>query len=240
MLDLRSWVLGVFITLTAFSQLSFSQETNPVSVDVSETNFARTGLSLRYQRLSAAEMKESYEGSMIGVHVERMSWEWGQLGFRFGGGVTGAEGTPLQIDPTWQIRSSELGFWALDLEASFLVRLTGEGTANDITPFLGIGCDVFGATEKFSVSMEKDSSVIGDASALRGAVCGHGIAGVYIPTGRNNAVQIAVKYLYSTKGGYSDLLSASQQEAFKQQIYTVMKRPTFDLTGITIAVTLYL
>jgi hypothetical protein len=114
-----------------------------------------------------------------------------------------------------------------------VARFTGGNPQERITPFLGIGVEGYGGIEKLSVSLIRvDTSVRGDASALVGLAGGHALAGVYIPLNVNNAVQLEVKYLYTINGSHYDLLSQENKAEFQQKIYSVVRRPEFNFSGI--------
>ncbi len=199
---------------------------------VEDSTYTKYGLVLSYQRFQKEEMKNVYEG-VFGIHVGRTQWKWGMFGLRLSGGVVGGEGVPIVQDPTWQMNTADIGFWAINLQASAIVRFTDGDPQQNITPFLGVGVEGYGGIEKLSVSMFRaDTNVRGDASALIGLAGGHALVGVYIPLNVNNAIQVEVKYLYTIDGSFKDLLSQESKADFQQKIYSVVKRPLFNFSGI--------
>ncbi|GEM_PF-5945640 len=212
---------------------------------VEDTTSSRNGVILTYENFFGSSMKDVYSG-MMGIHFERVMWEWKEVGLRFGGGVIGSNGSARVIDPSWTITSNDIGFWALDLEASLLYRFSDSNPFKTITPFAGVGLDIVGAIEKLSTTMQKDSAgstrstIRGDASALRSAVGVHALLGIYIPIEQDNAVQIELKGILSSESGYDDLLSSDEKATFNARIYPVLQRPSFTLTGVSLGVAFFL
>ncbi|MBI5216074.1 MAG: hypothetical protein HY960_10015 [Ignavibacteriae bacterium] len=222
------FISGFLFPLTKASAQLTAIEPRPIG----DSTYAKWGLLLSYQRFQKEEMNNVYDG-IFGIHIGRTQWLWEMFGLRLTGGVVGGEGVPILQDTSWQFNSGDVGFWAINLQASVVARFTGGNPHETITPFLGIGVEGYGGIEKLSVSLIRvDTSVRGDASALVGLAGGHAMAGVYIPLTANNAMQVEVKYLYTIDGSYKDILSQENKAEFQRKIYSVVKRPMFNFSGI--------
>ncbi len=244
-------VTTVIEALCLFTVRGNAQGIKSISPQPERNELVRTAFSFNYQLFTAQEMKGSYTDGLYGFHLERFSWEWDQVGLLFGGGIIGAEGSGNVIPSDWTVVTNDLGFWAIDLEGTVIVRLAGEQPFKTITPFVGLGLDAFGATEKLTVILQKDTTVgigsehklttvKGDASALRATLAGHALVGVFIPIGTENALEIDFKALFSANGGFHDLVTSDQESALEKDIYSVVKRPAFNLSGYSIRIALTL
>ncbi|MBI3194054.1 MAG: hypothetical protein HYZ34_06235 [Ignavibacteriae bacterium] len=227
------WFFLLFISGFLFPLTKSSAQLTVVQPRLfGDSTYAKWGLLLSYQRFQKEEMKNVYDG-IFGIHIGKTEWIWNMFGLRLTGGVVGGEGVPILLDTTWQFNSADVGFWAINLQGTVVARITGGDPQETITPFLGIGIEGYGGLEKLSVSMIRvDTSVRGDASALIGLAGGHAMAGVYIPLNVNNALQIEVRYLYTINGSYKDILSQENKVEYQQKIYSVVKRPLFNFSGI--------
>ncbi len=237
-------VLSVFvIALCLYPLRGNAQGIKSFTPEPVANEMARTAFSFNYQLFSGQEMKGSYTDGLYGFHLQRFTWEWDQFGLLFGGGIIGGEGSGKVIDPAWTVVTNDLGFWALDFEGTLIARLPGEQPFKTITPFLGLGIDAFVATEKLSVTIQQDTAtgsehfpktVRGDASALRSTVAGHVLLGVLIPVGKDNSLEVDFKALFSASTGFHDFVTADQETALERDIYSVIKRPAFNLSGYSI------
>jgi len=228
------------VVLSLFFNRAYAQISDFRVHTVADSVNGENGFLVSYEQFANGEMKDAYT-NMFGFHFERLAWTWGKIGLRLTAGLVGGEGTGLRENPAWQVETADLGFWALTAEAIPVYRFNSGNAFSQVTPFVGAGVGLYGATEKFSVMLQRSESVVkGDASALRGAVTGNALVGLYVPVNQDYSLQLELKAIISTRGGFTDLLSGDQKDLFKANIYPVVKRPAFDLSGYNLSVVMFM
>ena len=198
------------------------------------------GFAVGYMNFTESLMSDTY-GGMISVQGYLGGWFKNRMGLRMELSFWGTSGTPVSVNPEWDVTSSNIKMGGMTLGGTFLYSLREEPRKSIFLPYVGAGIDGFFGAENIGATASRVTTggteeFSADVWGLRAAFAGHVLVGMKLRLTDKYPLVLEGRWTQSGKGSNADMKDESMVEAFNLTLYDAVKRSDFDFTGWSIQV----